>query len=436
VTTTQRPHPRRRLPIVLAAVALLAAACGGGDEVAGTSEEADDGAVAGAPEPVDGFDGTTINVGSLVPLSGLPAIIGTPLATGQQTYWSYVNEELGGVAGEYPVDLTVEDTLYETSTTVQKYNKIKNDVVMFAQVMGTPHNLALLPLLQSDDIVVSPASQDALWVREAHLLPIIEPYQIDVINAVDYWLNEGGGEGKKVGIILQNDVYGEAGLEGLEYAAENMGFDIVAAPRFKLGDGDFTAQINELRSKGAEMVWAVALPSEFVNILGTAARLGFEPQWIAQSPAWVDVIASGDLQPYLEEHVWIAATGPEWGDESVPGMAKMLERVERYRPDQEPDYYFSFGYYQAMAVHQVLEEAVARGDLGREGIMAAMNGLDELTFEGIIGDYGYGPPEDRDPSRQSTVFRVNMEKPFGLEALKVNFTSEWAEKYEFESADS
>ena len=78
---------------------------------------------------------------------------------------------------------------------MQKYNKIKNDVVMLSQVMGTAPTLALLPLLKADNIVAAPASQDALWVREQNLFPIIEPYQIDAINAMDYMMKEGGGAG-------------------------------------------------------------------------------------------------------------------------------------------------------------------------------------------------------------------------------------------------
>ena len=114
--------------------------------------------------------------------------------------------------------MALEDSLYESNTTVQKYNKIKNDVVMLSQVMGTAPTVALLPLLNADNIVAAPASQDASWVREQNLFPIIEPYQIDAINAMDYMMKEGGAQGKNVCAVLQNDVYGEAGLEGLQFA--------------------------------------------------------------------------------------------------------------------------------------------------------------------------------------------------------------------------
>ena len=104
------------------------------------------------------------------------------------------------------MNLVLEDSLYDSTTTVQKYNKIKNDVVMLSQIMGTAPTLALLPLLKQDNVVAAPASQDALWVREQQLFPVIEPYQIDAINAMDYMMNEGGGQGKKVAAVIQNDV--------------------------------------------------------------------------------------------------------------------------------------------------------------------------------------------------------------------------------------
>jgi hypothetical protein len=116
-------------------------------------------------------------------------------------------------------------------------------------------------------------------------------------------------------------------------------------------------------------------------------------------------------------------------------MADLLEIQQTYRPEQEPDYYFSFGTFQAQAVQQVLEKAVEMGDLSRTGILEAMNSLDKLTFNGMIGDYGYGPPEDREPPRQSTVFKINMEKPFGLEAVKVNFSTDAAAKFPIEKQD-
>ena len=400
-----------------------------------TTEPAADTTPAPDPEPGPGFDGTTIKVGVMTALSGPAALIGVQLANGQQVYFDYLNAELGGIAGKYPIEIVLEDHLYDTATTVQKYGKIKDDVVMFSQIMGTPSISATLPLLKEDKIVAAPASQDAFWVREQNLFPVIEPYQIDVINGLSYYLGDGGGSvDDTICAVIQNDVYGEAGLEGLEFAAEQMGFEIATVTRYGAGDQDFTAQVTELVNNDCEMVWATALPTEFAGITGRAAQAGFAPRWIAQSPAWVDELAMGPLADYLTSNVWIVALGQEWGAAGSTEMTNLLDRVAKYRPEQEPDYYFTFGYLQAWATHQLLDAAVARGDLSRDGIIAAMNALPELDFGDLSPAYGYGPPEDRDPPRGSTVFEVNTDKPFSLGALVTNITSPEAQAYVFPSA--
>lgn len=447
-------EPMRRISALLFAMALIAAACGDGDDDAGSDSGGDDTATTASADDGNGdgdgdgagdsggddggelatgpgFDGTTIKVGVLSALSGPAAIIGTQLAAGQQVYFDYLNAEEGGVAGQYPVEIVLEDHLYDTASTVQKYGKIKDDVVMFSQIMGTPSIFASLPLLAEDNMVASPASQDADWVRQQNLLPVVEPYQIDVINAMAYYLGDGGGSvDDTICAVIQNDLYGEAGLQGLEFAAGELGFEIATVTRYGAGDQAFTAQITELVNAECDMVWATALPTEFGGILGTAAQSGFMPRWIAQSPAWIDALAATPLADYLQAFVWVAAIGQEWGAADSVDMTNLVDRVARYKPDQSPSYYFTFGYIQAWATHQLLDAAVANGDLSREGIITAMNGLEELNFGDLGPVYGFGPPEDRNPPRVTTIFEVDVEKPFALGALATDFASPAAEAYE------
>jgi ABC-type branched-subunit amino acid transport system substrate-binding protein len=253
---------------------------------------------------------------------------------------------------------------------------------------------------------------------------------------MSYYVGDGGGStADTICAVIQNDVYGEAGLDGLEFAADQLGFEIATVTRYAAGDQDFTAQVTELANTNCDMVFATALPTEFAGILGAAAQRAFEPRWIAQSPAWVDELAGTPLAEYLEAHVWIVALGREWGDPASKDMTEMVDRVATYKPDQSPDYYFTFGYLQAWAAHQLLEAAVADGDLGREGIINAMNGLTSLEFGDLSPAYAYGPPEDRDPPRGSTIFAVDRSKPFALGALATNFTTPEAEAYVFPTAD-
>lgn len=379
-----------------------------------------------------GFDGSTIRVGVISDLSGPVAIIGAPLTAGGQVYYDYINSQ-GGIAGQYPIETVEVDSQYNPATAVQVYNEVKDDVVMVGQLLGTPVTNAVLESLKEDGVVAAPASLDAFWVREQNLLPIGAPYQIQAINGLDWWVNEGGGSTDQVYCsFIQDDPYGDAGQEGVDFAADRLGLTVTETASYVSGDTDFSAQVQQLQSAGCEVVVYVGTPSVTAGTLGVAATSGFTPQWLALSPTWINALAGSPLAPYLQAHFAIVGEGSTWGDQSVPGMATMVERIEQFAPDQEPDYYFTFGYLQALAVVEVLEAAVANNDLSREGIIEAMNSLGRVSFDGLGGDYVYGTPEERVPSTQNTIFKVNPEVPNGVEAVVTGYKASFAGEFVFE----
>jgi ABC-type branched-subunit amino acid transport system substrate-binding protein len=417
----------RGITLAVAATLLLAACGGAGDKTGGTT-----GGTAGAPQSTTGFDGTTIKLGVLSPLSGPVAVIGLPLTAGNKIWFDSLNSR-GGVAGKYKVELVQEDTQYKPDVTVQQYNKIKGNVAAFTQVLGTAPTLAVLPQLKADKVLAAPASLDALWVREPNLLPVGGPYQIQVINAVDYYMKEGGGtKDSKICMMIQDDVYGEAGLQGLTYAGGKYGFSITNTQRYKTGTENYTGQIQALAGAGCQMVFLTATPTDAGKIWGTAAQARFAPHWYAQSPAYAGALSKSAITPYLQQNALIVAEGTEWGDNKVPGMKDMVDRVAQFGPQQQPDYYLAFGYNQGRAMTAVLEKAVQLGNLTRDGILEASRQLGTVSFDGLSGDYMYGPAETRNPPRSSTLFAVDPAKPFGLKTVKYNFTSDAAKSFEFQ----
>jgi ABC-type branched-subunit amino acid transport system substrate-binding protein len=420
----------RKLAALALGLALALTACGGAGE-----DDDGGGGSAGAPGNTAGFDGKTIKLGVLTPLSGTVAVIGQPLTAGNEVWFEALNAK-GGVGGKYRVELVQEDTQYKTDIAVQKYNKIKGDVVAFTQVLGTAPTLAVLPQLRTDKILAAPASLDALWVREDNLLPVGGPYQVQAINAMEYWFTDGGGtKGDRICTMIQDDVYGEAGQQGIDFAAGKYGFTVTTTQKFKVGTENYAGQIGALAGAGCQVVFLVATPSDAAKIWGTAAQARFAPQWFGQSPSYTGALAKSAVAPYMEKSVLIVSEGTEWGDNSVPGMTKMVADAGKYAPDQEPDYYFAFGYNQARAMTAVLEKAVELGDLSRAGILRASSELGTVGFDGLTGDYRYGPAADRNPPRSSTIFGVDPAKPFGLKKVKYNFTSDAAKEFEFKKAD-
>jgi ABC-type branched-subunit amino acid transport system substrate-binding protein len=255
-------------------------------------------------------------------------------------------------------------------------------------------------------------------VKEPNLLPVGSTYQIQFANAASWLINDEGFKGKPICMMAIESEYGQAGIEGLEHAAKELDFTIAATARFKgTPDEDYTGQIAQLQTAKCAAVFLTALPSNTGRIIGAAAQKGLSPRWIGQSPTWVSALAaSPQLAPLLQKSFYWTSEGTTWGDTSVKGMKELIDDVAKYAPAQKPDVYFVFGYAQAKAVHALLEQAVKDGDLSRAGILKAI-GKVEVNFDGLLDDYTYGKAADREPSRQTVIFKVNPAVPGALEKV-------------------
>jgi ABC-type branched-subunit amino acid transport system substrate-binding protein len=416
--------PWRKFAVLMLLFALIAAACGGNGDDDDSSSGDDDSNAGKPPAATVGFDGTTIKLGVITPQTGLAGLIGKPLTDGNRAYFERINAA-GGIGGKYKVELDVRDSQYSNEVAVQQYNASKANVAAYVQVLGTNIVQAMLPLLKTDGILAGPATLDSTWIAEQQLMALGAPYQIQVINAMDWWINQEGHEDSKVCMMRQDDPYGESGKEGLDFAAEQFDFTVTKDVTYGVADTDYSAQINQLKAAACEVVLLVGLPNATVGILGKAAETGFEPQWIGQGPNWINVLKGN---AYAQKNLVIATEGPEWGDTSVSGMAQLLEDVKAYFPEQAPDLYFLFGYAQAWSMAQILEKAVENGDLSRKGIIAAMNDVGTLDTGGLLSDYEYGGPDDRVFPRAGRIFSVDA--TVGLKAKTDLYTSDAAKEFE------
>jgi ABC-type branched-subunit amino acid transport system substrate-binding protein len=382
------------------------------------------------PPDVPGFDGKNIKLGVLTPESGLAAVVGRPLTNGNRVYWQAKNAQ-GGVAGKYPVELSVEDSKYQVADALQGYDKIKSDVVAFQQILGTQIVKSVLTRLKAEKGYGGPATLDSLWVKEKNLMPIAAPYQVESANVLD-WYQKNGGKGKKICAMAQDDEYGAAGLDGATQASKTLKFKVSKTVRFAT-TSDVSAQVGELADANCEAVLLVSLPNDTASIVTKMIGRNFTPQVLGLGPTWLTGFESDPNNGafYQEHFIWVGE-GPSWGDQSVPGMAKMIRDVQQFSPDQKPDQYFAFGYAQAWAMDQILEKAVKNGDLSKAGITKANNQVGTLKFDGLVGDYKYGKSaKDRNPPRASTVAKIAAGVPIGLQAVETNVSSDAAKKITF-----
>jgi ABC-type branched-subunit amino acid transport system substrate-binding protein len=364
----------------------------------------------------------TITLGILSPYSGpVAAPVGDPLAKGVEVFFDHVNDN-GGING-FKVQFLEEDTQYNPQIEVQKYNQIHDKVLMIADSLGTPTTFAIKDQATSDHMLVSAATLASSLAREKYLILVGTPYRLQVENAFDYVVNKLGVQNPATGIIYQNDEYGQDGLTGYKEAITAYHLNDVAEASYAPTDTDFTAQVSQMKAKGAKYVFLSALPLVTATVVGTAAKLGYFPQFILQSPAWANALLGVPALKPLLTKVWVVGQGATWGDTSVPGMAQMLQDVQKYAPTQKPDGYFEFGYTESEITYAILKAAMAKNDISRDGLYNAFLSLNKVDLQGLYPPVTYGTsPDQRVPTRDSVVFQIDPTQPNDVKALTPDFT--------------
>ncbi|MBK9980501.1 MAG: ABC transporter substrate-binding protein [Gemmatimonadetes bacterium] len=416
-----QPVRRARRTVVALSLA-LGAACGGGEKQGE--------AAASAPTP--GVANDTITVGTLVPLSDAVALIGKPILAGEEAYFAELNAK-GGIGGKYKVKVISEDVTYANpSTSVQKYNKIKDQIAAFAMILGTDHVNVTLPLMAEDNILAIPTTFDAEWVREPHLIPTMSPYQVQVANGIDYWWNKAGGQGKPICTMSMATGYGQAGDEGAAIATKALGTTVASAAKFRPGDQDFVAQVTQLKNANCAAVALTSLPTETAKIMGTAAQLGFNARWIATSPTWHQVLGKSPIAAYAKEHLWTSTDMASPADTATnPAVQEILNAQRKYTPEQVGDFYFVAGWAFAKTLHTVLEAAATSGDLSRAGIAKALTSLGDVDMQGVVGNYRYGAVESREPPRATNIYAIDPSVLGGFTIVERGYASEAAKAIVF-----
>jgi ABC-type branched-subunit amino acid transport system substrate-binding protein len=374
----------------------------------------------------------TITLGIISPYSGIVAApIGVPLADGVKVFFDHVNDN-GGING-YKVKFLEEDSKYDPQLQVQLYNQIHNQVLMIADSLGTPTTEAIIPFANQDHMLISAATLASSLARQQYLILVGTPYRLQVENAFDYVVNTLGKKNPATGIIYQNDEYGQDGLTGYKESIAAYGLNDVAQASYATTDTDFTAQVSLMKKNGAKYVFLSTLPSVTAAIVGTAYKLGYNPQFILQSPAWANVLLTAvpALAPLFSK-LWLVGQGAIWGDTSKPGMAQLLQDVAKYAPSQKPDGYFEFGYTESEITYAILKKAMANNDITRDGLFNAFNSLGSVDLGGLYPSVTYGAsPNQRVPTRDSVVYQIDPTMPNDVRPLTADFTGSAAQVSNF-----
>ncbi|CAN5291971.1 hypothetical protein BH23ACT9_BH23ACT9_06620 [soil metagenome] len=464
----REPKSWRRALVLFAVLALAATACNGGDDgdavVDDTTPDATDVDTAEPTddedaEPTDDEDaepagdvtfdtGVTeeacpnavnadngcIYLGVLSDLTVGPfAALGPVIVDGQEAFWNRVNEN-GGIAGQFDVDIATytRDNEYDPQVTSQQYSQIEPDILALAQTLGTPMTEAILPDMDSDNVIGAPASWWSGWnfpeVDNGVILESGYSYCIESQIGLD-WSNENEGEITTLQVVGYPGDYGGDAAAGAEAWAEANGIEFLGfvetGPNALVGNQD--AAIGQVLGAGADRVVIATGPLEAAEIIGNTVGGGFEGRFLGSVPTWNPALMGSPAAPALEAaftHVgpWEAFGG---GSDAHAAMAEALGEGQLPTNDG-----YTFGWIWSYPMLALLETAAENGDLTREGLRAVVDEGLVVDYEGALPERTFG--EDGTASRTAVISQPDSEAPLALTAIATGVTGATADAFPYD----
>jgi Periplasmic binding protein len=376
---------------------------------------------------VAGFDGKTISLG-IIGTSTNPtwSNISRAIVASFEARVAMINRR-GGVAGKYPIKLVVRDANYDPTLTFNEINATKTQVVGYGSILGTPSTEAVLDLLKQEQLLASPASQDARWASQPNLLPVFNSYQIQAINGVSYFL-----ETAPKAVVCSVSVagpFGEAGREGAVFAAQDLGAPVGATLVLNPGDTNVAPVLGQLKAAGCQGVMVTTTPQQLLALVIGAVRAQLPFRWIAMGASFSDRLITSQTSLAFEQTCWVVGDGPIWGDGTAE-LAKELVASNNKYWTENPDVGLTFGFAQARVWEAILERAVARNDLSRAGLLIASREIGTVDLGGLGSPTDYSQPV-RVSAPRASVYAVDGSYKNSIKTLSSNYSSPTAGKFRF-----
>ncbi len=250
------------------AVFLLAvAACGGGG---GNGSQTD-----------VGITSNSILLGNTIALSGPAAAYGT-IANAENAYFTYVNNTQGGVNGR-KINFKILDDAYNPAQTVPLTHQLVEQDQVFAMFsgLGTQDQTSVRDYLNQKKVpqlfvATGATTFDKDFGSNGWTLGWQPPYQGEAhIYAKDVLANHPSA---KIGVLYQNDDYGQDYLKGLTDQLGDKASMIVDKESYDVTAANPFAQLTKIKASGADTIFLFSTPKPTIQSLAfITAGLHWEP---------------------------------------------------------------------------------------------------------------------------------------------------------------
>ncbi len=233
-----------------------------------------------------GVSSTEIKFGMTLPMTGTASPGYNKIPAAVKAYFEYVNAN-GGINGR-KLTLVVKDDQYVPTQAVAKTNELilKDKVMALLAPLGTANNKAVASVVNPGRrgipvlFVNTGFSGFADKKKYPTTFSVLPSYIMEAKIMSEYI--KDNFDGKKLGLIYQDDDFGDDALAGFKQAGINFAVKVPYASGSQSGT-TAAGWVQKLQAGGAEVVILFGVSSATAAALGTAAVLKYAPQWILGS---------------------------------------------------------------------------------------------------------------------------------------------------------
>ena len=366
---------KKTLSMLLAGAMLAAALTGCGSPASTGSDNADSSTDSSA-------SGAAFKLGGTGPLTGAAAIYGNACKNGAQIAVDEINAE----GGDIQFELNYQDDEGDAEKAVNAYNTLKDWGMQLSlgSVTSKPCE-ATAAETYSDRIFALTPSASSVAVTEGKdnvfQMCFMDPNQGTA--SAQYIAEQKLGT--KVAIIWKNDdVYSTGIHDKFVEEAKTKGLEVVSDKTFTdASANDFSVQLNEAKSKGADLVFLPIYYQPASLILTQANAMGYAPKFFGVD-GMDGILTMEGFDPKLAEGVMLLT--PFNADATDDKTASFVKKYKE-QFGETPNQFAADAYDCVYAYKQALENAGATPDMSAEDLCDKMiEQFTSMTFDGLTGE--------------------------------------------------
>ena len=326
--------------------------------------------------------GAAFKIGGTGPLTGGAAIYGMAARNGAQI----AVDEINAMGGDIQFELRYEDDTHDAEKAVNAYNALKDWGMQLSlgSVTSKPCEATAAENFSDRIFALTPSASSAAVTEgkdNVFQMCFVDPNQGTA--SAQYIATKGLA--KKVAVIWKNDdVYSKGVRDTFVENAPKQGLEIVSETTFADGnDTDFSVQLTEAQTKGAELVFLPMYYQPASLILAQAQAMGYAPKWFGID-GMDGILTMEGFDKSLAEGVMLLT--PFNADAKDEKTAKFVAEYQK-KHGEIPNQFAADGYDCVYAYCQALAQAKATPDMDAEALCAKMiEQFTTMTFNGVTGE--------------------------------------------------